>query len=360
MQQAEELNLESTTAVSTIPKQPDENPPDDDIIIIPSWLEVVDDIYSTLPAQLPATDDNEELLLQEDDHHDHFQMMENHHIMFDFETNVDVDSAHLLQAPLPTVPADQIDPPLFFLDDHDLYEYLLFHENVPDIDDDDQRTQLPQYSLLQNPQPHVESRSENELDACNIFLLDNDDELLINDLVNINTKENIHDQDNTSEHYHVNNVTTTTTTSTVMPSSNDDHHQVGTSEPRTTDEQIKELGHVRGDEENEADPNSRNSTLNGCKNLVSERNRRTRLSQQLLALRALVPNITKMDKRSVLVDALAYLRSIHEETTRLQKELNEHHQPNLNSIMISTATAPTPNDNEIEFFLIIHPEFHTC
>ncbi|XP_058114377.1 transcription factor MYC4-like isoform X2 [Magnolia sinica] len=76
------------------------------------------------------------------------------------------------------------------------------------------------------------------------------------------------------------------------------------------------------EDEEEMDDNAKPGTLN-CKNLVSERNRRKRLSQQLLALRALVPNITKMDKRSVLVDALAYLRSIHEETKRLQRELKE-------------------------------------
>ncbi|XP_068653528.1 transcription factor FER-LIKE IRON DEFICIENCY-INDUCED TRANSCRIPTION FACTOR-like [Aristolochia californica] len=74
------------------------------------------------------------------------------------------------------------------------------------------------------------------------------------------------------------------------------------------------------EEETEKDPKPGTAT---CKNLVSERNRRKRLSQQLLALRALVPNITKMDKRSVLVDALAYLRSIHEETARIQAELKE-------------------------------------
>ncbi|XXG56698.1 hypothetical protein AAC387_Pa03g4044 [Persea americana] len=58
-----------------------------------------------------------------------------------------------------------------------------------------------------------------------------------------------------------------------------------------------------------------------CKSLVSERNRRKRLNQQLLALRALVPNTTKMDRRSVLGDALAYLKSIHEATAQTQAEL---------------------------------------
>lgn len=76
------------------------------------------------------------------------------------------------------------------------------------------------------------------------------------------------------------------------------------------------------EEEEEIDDEPKKGTLN-CKNLVSERNRRKRLSQQLLALRALVPNITKMDKRSVLVDALSYLRNMQEETAKLQKELKE-------------------------------------
>ncbi|KAI3945513.1 hypothetical protein MKW98_018330 [Papaver atlanticum] len=47
---------------------------------------------------------------------------------------------------------------------------------------------------------------------------------------------------------------------------------------------------------------------------MSERNRRKRLNKQLFTLRSMVPTITKMDKRSVLVDALTYLQDILDQT----------------------------------------------
>ncbi|KAK9093390.1 hypothetical protein Syun_028301 [Stephania yunnanensis] len=89
------------------------------------------------------------------------------------------------------------------------------------------------------------------------------------------------------------------------------------------------------------------------KNFKSERNRRKRLNQQLFALRSLVPNITKMDKKSILADALAYLRSIVEEIDKemeMVKEvvpstsIDDASSTSFNNHSSSLlAVAPTPN-----------------
>ncbi|KAG4959137.1 hypothetical protein AAZX31_13G084100 [Glycine max] len=57
------------------------------------------------------------------------------------------------------------------------------------------------------------------------------------------------------------------------------------------------------------------------KNIVSERNRRKKLNDRLLALRAVVPNITKMDKASIIKDAIEYIQHLHEQEKRIQAEI---------------------------------------
>ncbi|KAL5992652.1 hypothetical protein ACLOJK_013571 [Asimina triloba] len=76
------------------------------------------------------------------------------------------------------------------------------------------------------------------------------------------------------------------------------------------------------DEEEESESDDKKGNAPNSKNLVSERNRRKRLNQQLFTLRSLVPNITKMDKRSILVDALAYLQSILQEIEKEKENAN--------------------------------------
>ncbi|XP_057978825.1 transcription factor bHLH35 isoform X2 [Malania oleifera] len=59
------------------------------------------------------------------------------------------------------------------------------------------------------------------------------------------------------------------------------------------------------------------------KNIVSERNRRKKLNERLFALRSVVPNITKMDKASIIKDAIEYIQSLHEEERKIKAEILE-------------------------------------
>lgn len=59
------------------------------------------------------------------------------------------------------------------------------------------------------------------------------------------------------------------------------------------------------------------------KNIVSERNRRKKLNERLFALRAVVPNISKMDKASIIKDAIDYIQELHDQEKRIQAEISE-------------------------------------
>eukprot|EP00258_Populus_trichocarpa_P043233 XP_024459252.1 transcription factor bHLH35 isoform X2 [Populus trichocarpa] len=59
------------------------------------------------------------------------------------------------------------------------------------------------------------------------------------------------------------------------------------------------------------------------KNIVSERSRRKKLSDKLLALREAVPKISKMDKASIIKDAIDYIQDLQEQEKGLQAEIME-------------------------------------
>lgn len=65
------------------------------------------------------------------------------------------------------------------------------------------------------------------------------------------------------------------------------------------------------------------SSSAASKNIVSERNRRRKLNERLFALRSVVPNITKMDKASIIKDAIDYIEDLHEQERRIQAEIYE-------------------------------------
>ncbi|XP_072963400.1 transcription factor BHLH156-like [Typha angustifolia] len=57
------------------------------------------------------------------------------------------------------------------------------------------------------------------------------------------------------------------------------------------------------------------------KTIVAERKRRFRMKEKLYELRSLVPNITKMDKASIIADAVVYVKDLQSEAKKLEEEI---------------------------------------
>ncbi|NP_001234654.2 bHLH transcriptional regulator [Solanum lycopersicum] len=70
-------------------------------------------------------------------------------------------------------------------------------------------------------------------------------------------------------------------------------------------------------------PTSKGTRTDRSRTLISERKRRGRMKEKLYALRSLVPNITKMDKASIIGDAILYVQGLQTKAKKLKVEIAE-------------------------------------
>ncbi|KAK9697216.1 hypothetical protein RND81_08G022200 [Saponaria officinalis] len=88
----------------------------------------------------------------------------------------------------------------------------------------------------------------------------------------------------------------------------------------------------------------------GSKNIVSERNRRKKLNERLFALRAVVPNISKMDKASIIKDAISHIEDLCEQQRELKTEIS-----NLENFISKNSCNSSPCSIEIDQEMRIVP-----
>ncbi|KAG9449531.1 hypothetical protein H6P81_009496 [Aristolochia fimbriata] len=89
------------------------------------------------------------------------------------------------------------------------------------------------------------------------------------------------------------------------------------------DERDEEINECEEDSSGATTPIGKSGTnADRSRTLVAERRRRGRMKEKLYALRSLVPNITKMDKASIVGDAVEYVKDLQKHAKKLRAEID--------------------------------------
>lgn len=84
--------------------------------------------------------------------------------------------------------------------------------------------------------------------------------------------------------------------------------------------------------------------------IIAERKRREKLSQRFIALSAIIPGLKKMDKASVLGDAIKYLKQLQERVKILEEQTRKKTMESVVYVKKSQLLADNDNSNSNESF----------